>query len=133
MKACKKIKYTLKGDPIPLARARISSAHKKMWDSQKEKKLICGITLRSQHQSRPLYQGPHLLKVTFFMPIPKTKRHLELENSPHFFRADLDNLIKWICDIGTGVLYKDDCIIAAINAKKIYGDPPRTEFTLTPL
>lgn len=59
------------------------------------------------------------------------KRKNTLYNKPHIFKPDLDNLIKYICDIcSNNVIYQDDCIIASITAKKVYSELPRTEFTL---
>lgn len=132
MKQEEPIVYIIEGEPIPLARAR-HAAHR-VYDSQKNKKLVLGITLRNQHKDRPLYTGPLLLTATFFMPIPKTrqKQKNSLEGKTHIFTPDLSNLVKFIEDISSGVLYHDDCLIAEIIAKKIYGEP-RTEFTLTKL
>ena len=127
------ITYILPGDPVPLARARMSHKTKRVFDPQKQRKLYSGITIRSQHNERPFYDGPLILSVTFYMPIPKTRRNENLEDKPHIFKADLDNLIKWVCDVGNGILYKDDSIIAAVIAKKVYGNPARTEFTLRKL
>lgn len=122
--------YTLLGDPIPLARTRLGRKH--VWDSQKELKLITGINLVRQHDDQPLFAGPLHLDIIFFMHIPaKTK---EPHNGKHHvFTPDLDNMIKWICDISISILFADDSIIASINAEKIYDKIPRTEFTLREL
>jgi Holliday junction resolvase RusA-like endonuclease len=123
--------YIIPGDPTPLARPRLS--HRKVYDSQKNIKLCASITLQQQVNNAPLLEGPLHLDVTFFMGIPKSisaKRRIALLTQPHIFKPDTDNLIKYICDICSGLLYYDDCIIATITAKKIYSDEPRTEFTL---
>lgn len=127
--------YVIEGDPIPLARARMGK--QRMWDSQKQKKLYCGIELKRQHGNEPLFEGPLSLDVCFYMPIPKSKSAIQREkliDTYHTFIPDSDNLIKWICDIASGgVLYDDDCIIAAISAQKVYAEHPRTEFVITTL
>jgi len=126
------ITYTIKGDPIALARGRYHN--RKVYDSQKNEKLVLGITLLNQHKDRPLYTGPLQLDVTFYMPIAKSrqKQRNVLLNTYHVFTPDLSNMIKFIEDIANDILYSDDCLISKINAKKIYGEP-RTEFTITQL
>jgi Holliday junction resolvase RusA-like endonuclease len=126
------IVYVIEGDPIALARGR--HVGRRVYDSQKNEKLVLRITLRNQHGDRPLYQGPLLLNATFYMPIAKSReKHKEsLLDSAHFYTPDLSNLIKFIEDIAKDILYHDDCLISKIIAKKIYGEP-RTEFTLTKL
>ncbi len=117
--------YTINGDPIALARGRYVNGH--VYDSQKTLKLINGITLQGQHGDRPFYEGPLHLVVTFYMSIfPRSKRQYH----HHIFRPDLDNMIKWICDVSNTILFADDCIVAKITATKIYDSDPRTEFYL---
>ena len=117
--------YVLNGDPVPLARGRFSDKTKRIYDSQKTLKLLNGIALRSQHDDQPMYTGPLHLIVTFFIGIPKNSKRLYYH---HTFKPDLDNLIKWICDISNSVLYHDDCTIAKITATKLYDTNARTEF-----
>ena len=126
------VTYIIKGDPIALARAR--HYNRRVYDSQKNEKLVLGITLRNQHAERPQFIGPLQLDITFFMPIAKSraKQRATLLDSYHFYTPDLSNLIKFVEDLATSILYPDDCLIAKIIAKKIYGDP-RTEFTITKL
>lgn len=124
------ITYILMGDPIPLARAR--HHNRKVYDSQKNDKLVTGISLRNQHDDRPLIEGPISLNVTFYMPIAKSreKQRKALLGTPNFYKPDLSNLLKYVEDCANAILYKDDCQIVEIIAKKIYGEP-RTEFTIT--
>jgi Holliday junction resolvase RusA-like endonuclease len=128
------ITYVIPGNPMPLARARYGK--NKIWDSQKQQKFAFGLHLSSQHQNRPLYFGPLLFEVIFFMKIPDSqKRKITTDNRPHIYVPDLSNLIKFVEDAATGVLFHDDCIISNINAKKIYDitDMPRTEFRIIEL
>ncbi len=122
------IRYVIEGNPIPLARVRFSrQGH--CYDSQKQIKFATAIIIRNQHGDRPKYDGPLHLSIVFFMPIPKRSKAIEW----HSKRPDLDNLVKMVCDSLIGILYEDDSCIAMITARKVYGDNPRTEFTLTPL
>ena len=120
--------YIIKGDPIPLARGRYSSKTNSVWDCQKQEKLIAQFEMRAQHDNVS-FVGPLHIDVTFFMKIPKNKNSSIAGNS-HIFKPDLSNLLKFIEDIGTGILYHDDCLIASVFARKIYDENPRTEITV---
>lgn len=122
--------YIIKGDPIPLARPRIGSS--RLWDSQKHLKLVVGLDLQKQHGTEPLYCGPLHLVVDYFMRMPDGQRKKwELFRSrPHVYKPDLSNLVKFTEDVCSAILFKDDCLIAKITAKKYYDDNPRTEFRI---
>lgn len=127
--------YIIEGEPIPLARPRMSKLHNKIYDSQKHEKMMLCIVLQSQHRNKPPLDGPLRLEITFFMPVPlsRQKEKKSLIDTPHFYRCDLSNMIKFYEDIAqdSGIL-RDDCLIAELIAKKVYGEP-RTEFTITTL
>lgn len=118
--------YTLIGKPIPLARPRkgphgfYNSQHKQFNDAR--------IQLIYQHHNRPLYTGPLYLKATFYFKPPRNK-----QPQHHTTRPDLSNLIKFIEDVAQGILFIDDCLIAACDTLKTYDLEARTEFSLTPL
>ena len=122
--------YTILGDPIALARARYTS--NRIYDSQKQIKLVIGIQLANQHENKPLFSGPIHLDVVFHLPLPK-KHPTNLPGSYHYYRPDISNLLKFIEDVATGIIYSDDCIISEVFTRKIYGHSPRTEFTITKL
>ena len=107
-----------------------------MWDPQKELKLVAAIHLRNQFENLEPIVGAIHIDAKFYMPIPKSKsKKLQagLIGKHHICKPDLDNLIKFICDCATGILYKDDAVVASINIQKLYDEDPRTEFTLIPL
>ena len=124
--------YVLTGPPVPLARARFASG--KVYDSQKKSKMGSGILLSRQHDTDPIFQGPLELDICFYFAICKShhKKIKELCNTPHFFKPDLSNLIKFVEDVANRIIYHDDCQIATINAKKLYCDigDERTVFTI---
>lgn len=122
--------YIIEGDPKALARHR--TFNDRVWDSQKQLKLVLGMQIVNQHGDLPLFDGPLQLDVVFYMPMPK-KASSTLANRYHFFRPDLDNLLKLLFDICNTITYKDDCIISKCNSVKRYAHIPRTEFTLTEL
>lgn len=124
--------YVVLGDPTPLARGRF--VNRRVWDSQKQEKLIFGLNLKNLHGNKPLFTGPLHLELNFFFPIPRSKQKKNLAGTYHFFRPDLDNLIKFAADCANGVLFKDDAIIASIKSCKLYDlDKPRTEIIIIPL
>lgn len=125
----KEMIYIIPGDPIPLARARYGN--RRVWDSQKEVKLISGISLTQQHQEKPFFKGPLHMDLVFYIELPHNRRKpYKHQFDYHYYKPDLDNLIKFIADIANGILYTDDCIISSISAKKIYDYEPRTQITL---
>lgn len=123
--------FVIPGDPTPLARPRFYN--RRIYDSQKNIKLVAALHVQSQQNNDPLLEGPIHLDITFYIKTPESiskKRRELLFGKPHSFKPDLSNLVKFYEDICAGVVYHDDCIIASITAKKIYDAIPRTEFTL---
>jgi len=123
--------YIIDGKPIALQRAR--HGNKRTWDPQKKLKFYHGLNLKQQHGRKPLFLGPVSLNVIFHFQVPNKLSKLnkqQLLTQPHVFKPDIDNLIKFILDLGNGILYKDDCIFYEIYAKKIYDTKGFTEFTI---
>lgn len=116
--------YTIPGNPIALARARFNRDH--VYNPQRHLKVATGIYLASQHDDEPLFTGPIELTVVFYLPSSR-KNH---PGTHHHYRPDLSNLIKFIEDAATGIIYHDDCLISSIHALKLYDTEPRTELTV---
>lgn len=123
--------YVIPGNPVALARPRLTK--KKIYDSQRNEKLVAGINLKNQHGDQPLFEGPIHLDVNFYLKMPARQNPDKMEGRWHIFKPDLSNLLKFIEDIGSGVIYKDDCIICSVTATKYYGKEPRTEFEIKTL
>lgn len=120
--------------PIAWARPRLSGKH--FFDAQHLEKLNAGLLIRNQLGSTTPFENVALyVDIVFVMPIPQCsqKRHDKLLNSYHTGHIDIDNMCKFLLDSCNNVLYKDDCLIAKLSAIKIYGDDPRTEFTIKEL
>lgn len=128
-------RYVVNGDPIPLLRARYG--RRSIYDSQKNIKLIWSIELQKQHNQKPMLVGQPLhLDVFFYMPIPQNltpSRRESYKKRYHIFKPDLSNLIKFIEDCATGIVYHDDCLISSISAQKLYDHDTRTEVIITPI
>lgn len=122
--------YILPGNPIPLARPRLG--HRKVWDSQKNLKLLFGIELQNQHQG-DMMEGSLLLDITFYIQIPiswSDKRRESYIGRYHSSKPDTSNLIKFVEDVATGIIYNDDAQISKIIAQKVYALESSTSFTL---
>ena len=121
-------RYCIDGDPIALARPRFGDG--RVYDRQKQLKLIVGISLQSQHDEAPIFDGPLSLNIAFYLPILSAKK-FKLNTKPHTQTPDLSNLIKFYEDMMTSIVYKDDKTIACIVARKFYSTNPRTEIIIS--
>lgn len=127
-------RYIIEGTPIALQRARLSQHS--VWDPQKQEKVLTSISLESQHNNQSLFEGPLHIDFLFYFAIPKgssKKKRLSLQGYPHVFKPDIDNCIKFYCDVSSDLLYHDDCIISSLSAKKLYDKTARVEMIITEL
>jgi Holliday junction resolvase RusA-like endonuclease len=125
--------YVIEGNPIPWARTGFNKSTLYIYDRQREERVHAKLNLENQHGDEKLYRGILAMYIDFYLPTPKSysqKKRVELENTFHHSRPDLDNLLKWVCDISTEVLFQDDALIAQISARKLYSVNPRTTFTV---
>lgn len=128
----REIFLTLHGDPIAKARARLRYGfRKRFFDPQHYDKISQRIELERQFGALKRFDGPVHMDLTFYMPIMRSTQYKA--NAPMFYKPDLDNLIKWICDVMQSVVYSNDCIVSELNSKKLYGDDPRTEIYIKEL
>lgn len=124
--------YVINFAPIPWKRAGIHG--KTFYDKQHHEKLATGLYLNQQHGNAPQFTKPIHVEAIFYMPIPKIIKKRE----PYKWFAnfpDIDNLQKFIFDAitDTGVIWKDDRLIASLIAKKLYDKNPRTHIIITEL
>lgn len=123
--------YIINMAPIPWRRARLR--HKAFFDSQLQEKVVFGLHLNKQHGDEPKFDNAVHVDATFYMPIPRTicKRG----KSPWVKTfPDIDNLQKFILDTFTQCgIWKDDCIVSSLMAKKVYDKEPRTHIIVTEL
>ena len=78
-------------------------------------------------------EGPIGIDIDFYLKMPTSlskKKHRELLNTYHEKRPDIDNYLKWIFDLCTGIFYLDDAQICYVSAVKVYSDDPRTEMQI---
>lgn len=63
------------------------------------------------------------VEIEFGLRVPASlskKKRMDLINTPHTKKPDLDNLIKNVFDRGNGVLWKDDKYIHTMTVKKVW-------------
>jgi len=128
--------YTIPGRPIPWARAGYNRETACIYDRQKMERIQQKLLLEHQHGANPFYEGPLFLFMTFYMPINKSfsiRKKAEMEGTHHFCKSDIDNLQKWVMDLSSNVLFKDDCQICDLSVRKRYSNNPRTVFSLLEL
>jgi len=128
------MKYVVPGTPVPLQRPRYGMGTRP-FDAQKRQKLEFKNCVEAQHGNLPFYTYPIQLIAFFHFIIPKTSitRTDELMNTPHVFRPDVSNLIKFVEDSVEGILYRDDSIVYSAFGLKFWSDVPRTEFIIIPV
>jgi len=129
------VTIVLPGDPIPLKRPQIS--YKRMYDPQARLKQDLSWLVKEQlppllNPTTSDFTGPFSLTISFFMPIPRTFSNRikeKLNNSPHYKKPDIDNLLKFYLDVCNGILYNDDSQIYSITTTKTYSDHTSTIIT----
>lgn len=127
--------YTIFGDPTPLARVR-HSRQGHVYDPQKHAKALFREELEVLHGDKPFFTGAVCQDVLFFLPMPTTwsaKKKKSMHLRPHIIKPDRSNLLKFLEDCGTGIMYHDDCNLYSGDVIKLYedGNKPRTVFVLT--
>ncbi len=124
--------FTLPGPPIPAARPKFTRRGF-TYDPQAERKKASKIIIASQWNDEPLDE-PLCVSIRFMMKIPesfsKKKRALCI-GKPHIVKPDCDNLAKYVLDILSGKIYRDDCVIHALEVFKEYSEEPKTLITIS--
>jgi Holliday junction resolvase RusA-like endonuclease len=135
--------FKLMGDPIPLARPRFYaskglSSRTHVYDAQKRAKMTSIAEIKRQfemhHSPNCVLDGVALrLDVCFTLATPKSQKmqYSKLQGKPHIIRPDTSNMIKYIEDVCSGLIYRDDALISRIVAYKRYGLESYTEFKIT--
>jgi len=118
---------TIPGNPVPLARARVSTrgGFPRMYDppKNKEAKEAIAIMARREMGSLPPMKGPLLIHTRFYLQKPKGK--IRVNSTPYpqpDCKPDLDNLVKLVLDALNGITYEDDAQCVQISATKYWAN-----------
>lgn len=82
----------------------------------------------SQHRPETLITGPVKLTARFYFARPKSVRRAD-----HTVPPDCSKLVRAAEDSLKGIVWRDDCLVVQIDARKLYGDPPRAEIEVEEL
>ncbi len=126
------MKHVIQGIPIPLARPRLF--RDRVYDSQHKEKNSYQAYLMVANRNIPQLVGAISFEANFYMPIPASwsaKKKQRMVGKPHISKPDWSNLLKFIEDCCTGILFKDDSLVAKVSGFKVYDLDPRTEIILT--
>lgn len=126
------ITIAIPGRPVPKARPRFIPRCGKCipYDPQYQDKRTCTEQVRVRCKDHEPLDGPIAVSVVFIYQKPKSRQTSE---TVHSIKPDLDNLLKWILDIGNTILWNDDKQIASLQGIKIYGENERTVITVSKL
>lgn len=120
----------------PIAKKRHQMNKKRAFDTQQAEKLKAKWSAAAQMRDKRfkmLSDAPIEVEVGIHTTIPKSfsrKHQNALEGKPTTTTPDLDNYLKWIFDILSGIAYSDDCYITKIFCEKRYSSKPRVEIIL---
>lgn len=115
------IVFTIPGEPIPWARARISKSGI-FFTPPKQKRYMNAIKLLAKSSMRgkkPLKGALHV-KIYAVFKTPKSKTKGGWKTS----RGDIDNFQKICLDACNKIIWDDDAQVCDIQASKIYGNNP---------
>ena len=81
-------------------------------------------------------KAPVKADITAVFPIPKSVSKKQRERMTagevlHTKKADSDNIAKAILDSVNKIAYDDDAGVAVLTVRKVYGETPRVDVTLT--
>lgn len=128
------IAFTVPGKPAPQGSHK---AYKRPWmrfpvvtdDNPRTKPWRALVSMvASQHRPDTLITGPVKLTARFYFSRPKTVRRVE-----HTVPPDCSKLVRAAEDSLKGIVWRDDAQVVELDAKKLYGDPPRAEITVQEL
>ena len=130
--------YTVSGNPIPQQRHRMGRGFSYDPSAPDKKRVKLELLLKNK---KVINTSAVNMFVTFYMKRPKshyrTGKYSNMLKSDapmfHTKKPDIDNLLKFIMDCCSGIVYKDDCQVDRCSASKVYsekGEEPRTEINI---
>jgi Holliday junction resolvase RusA-like endonuclease len=118
---------TFSGQPIPAARPR--KGKHGFYNPQSDLITKAKWEVVSQKENWHRMEGAVSINVLFKMKIPKSlseSKRKSLEGRAHIQKPDTDNLVKFVKDVLSGLVYDDDRTVADLHAKKVWSETPAT-------
>ena len=120
------ISFLIKTRPKPQQRHRSNGRFQYDPSSKDKNKFL--LQAKQFAPAKPITKDIEL-SITFCYRRPKNhyrskNKELILKDDAPFYKsskADLDNLVKFVCDALNGIFYKDDSQIVSIYASKVWG------------
>lgn len=119
----------LLGAPRSKARPRFSKG--KCYDPQKDYVNSDRIRIKSKMGCKVPTDVPVALECIFVFEPAKSNKAKHGDH--HAIKPDVDNLLKWVMDVGNSVLWEDDKLVARVSGIKVYGDVAKTIMTIRTL
>ena len=124
-----------KAKPRPRFNTRTGRAYTPNKSEEQQAKFEIGKQMREKGFSKPAKQ-PLQLELTSFIQLPQswsTAKKKRFYGQPCTTKPDLDNTIKFYCDVLNNLAYEDDAQITRLISEKIYSDKPGIEMLITPI
>lgn len=124
------ISFTVYGEAVPKARARVAFVHGKTFAYTPKKTKVWEEQVyytALEHRPDTLLDGPLFIYLTFYLLKPKSaiRKRLYPDKKP-----DADNMVKAIIDSLEKVIFTNDSRICDLVIKKRWGNPPRVEIII---
>lgn len=135
----KPLTVVLLGVPTPFARMRLGRGHHFVPPHQRN--AAAALRLAAEQAMREcgavMFDEPVRMELLAEFPIPqswsKKKRNAAILGLHSPGKPDIDNVYKLAADALTSVVYRDDCLVTELRARKIYGVQPKLVVTIMPI
>lgn len=126
-----RFEIVLPGEPIPQQRPRIfaKGAMDPCWKAKQQQKEY----IKSRYPLLNASKSPLSVEMQFIFPYPKSMSEKKRLLAEKVSRPDIDNLIKYVFDMGNTLMWEDDSLVVSITANKTYGLDPRTIISILEL
>jgi len=139
------IRLQIDGEPVGKARPRFATKTKtgkrlkypKAINVQATQEGLFLLEVKRQMKELSPLAGPLSMDLVFVMPIPKYlkkkksfQENIKSQIQWHTKKPDTSNMVKFVEDCLIGLAYEDDSTIAISNARKFYGESPKTLITI---
>jgi Holliday junction resolvase RusA-like endonuclease len=117
---------------VPVSQKRPKVTRKGTYNPSKKEQECAKIILTSQWYAE-LIRSPIHIEVKFLMPIPKSfskKQQQKVIGEPHHSKPDIDNLLAFLFNAMSGIVYLDDRQIWNLQVSKIYSIDPCTNICI---